>query len=174
MTFIPTAIDDLPAIRELFMAAIGYQKEKFGKHWHGLNEPVLLREIGEGMHWKIVEGGQIAAFFSIALDDALIWDERNADPAIYLHRIVTNPAFRGKGYVRHITEWAIEYGRAAGLRFVRLDTDRANARLNDYYRECGYTFCGIKVFHDVNDSRVPRHYFGSGLSLYEIRISEPG
>jgi hypothetical protein len=27
--------EDIPAIRELFDAAIAYQKQKFGKHWQG-------------------------------------------------------------------------------------------------------------------------------------------
>jgi ribosomal protein S18 acetylase RimI-like enzyme len=174
MIITPSTPDDIPAIRELFEAAIDYQKQKFGKHWHGFNEEGVAAEIDENLHWKIEEGEQIAAFFSIAFTDSLVWDERDADPAIYLHRIVTNPAFRGRAYVRHITAWAMDYGRAAGKRFVRLDTDKENARLNVYYQQCGYRPCGIKIFDDVNNPRIPKHYFGAGLSLYEksVDVSE--
>ncbi|HET6255788.1 MAG TPA: GNAT family N-acetyltransferase [Puia sp.] len=172
MKFTPTTIEDLPVIRELYVAAIEYQKIKFGKHWYGLNEPGLIREIGERLHWKIMEGDRIAAFFSICFTDALVWDERDADPAIYLHRIVTNPDFRGRGYVARITAWAEAYGREAGLRFVRLDTNRSNTRLNAYYQQCGYTFCGVKIFHDTNNPLIPKHYLFDGLSLYEKPISE--
>ena len=163
-------MDDVPAIRELFGAAIDYQKQKFGKHWHGINEAELVKEIAGQLHWKIMEEDRIAAFFSIAFTDALIWEERDADPAIYLHRIVTNPAFRGRRYVNAITGWAEAYGREAGKAFIRLDTDRDNTRLNAYYQECGYQFCGIKIFHDHDNPAIPKHYFGSGLSLYERRI----
>jgi ribosomal protein S18 acetylase RimI-like enzyme len=163
--------ENLPEIRELFAAAIAYQKVKFGKHWNGLNEAALIREIEGGLHWKIQEQDRIAAFFSIAFTDALVWDDRDTDPAIYLHRIVTNPAFRGRGYVHAITAWAEAYGREAGAAFIRLDTDVDNARLNAYYRECGYTFSGIKTFHDHANPAIPKHYFGSGLSLYERPIS---
>jgi ribosomal protein S18 acetylase RimI-like enzyme len=173
MHFNPTTMEDLPVIRELFAAAIEYQKTKTSNPWRGLNEAGLIREIEAGLNWKILEGEQIAAFFSIAFTDRLIWDERDADPAIYLHRIVTNPAFRGRGYVNAITDWAEAYGREAGKAFVRLDTDRNNARLNAYYQECGYTYCGIKTFHDADNPDIPKHYFGLGLSLYEkpIRVS---
>ena len=170
MVFRQSSPDDIPEICELFDAAIAFQKQKFGKHWHGLKEELLLAEIRDGLHWKIMEGDQIAAFFSIALTDALVWDERDADPAIYLHRIVTNPAFRGRGYVPLITDWAETYGRETGLTFVRLDTDRDNTRLNAYYQECGYRFCGIKTFHDLDNPEIPKHYFGAGLSLYEKPI----
>jgi ribosomal protein S18 acetylase RimI-like enzyme len=170
MMITPSTPEDIPAIRDLFGAAVEYQKQKFGKHWHGFNEELVIAEIGKHLHWKIMEGDAIASFFSIAFTDALVWDERNADPAIYLHRIVTNPAFRGRAYVGHITAWAMDYGRAAGKKFVRLDTDRENARLNAYYQECGYQFRGIKTFHDLDNPDIPKHYFGSGLSLYEKSI----
>jgi ribosomal protein S18 acetylase RimI-like enzyme len=166
----PSTQEDVPTIRELFDAAIAYQKQKFGKHWHGFNEELVCEEIDKNLHWKITEREEIAAFFSIAFTDALVWDERDADPAIYLHRIVTNPAFRGRAYVRHITAWAMDYGRAAGKNFVRLDTDRENTKLNAYYQQCGYQFCGVKTFHDYNNPAIPKHYFGSGLSLYEKPI----
>jgi ribosomal protein S18 acetylase RimI-like enzyme len=87
-----------------------------------------------------------------------------------LHRIVTNPAFRGRGYVRHIVAWAETFGKARGKRFIRLDTSRDNQRLNAYYQECGFVFSGFKQFPDDSDPSVPRHYLGRGLSLYEKAI----
>lgn len=174
MKITPTTIADLPVIRVLFGAAIRYQQHKFGKGWQGLDEVQLIGEIGETLHWKIMEGDQLAAFFAIAFSDELVWDERDADPAVYLHRIVTNPAFRGRGYVNPITAWAEEYGRERGKQLVRLDTDVDNLKLNDYYRQCGYAFRGVKQFMDSDRSNplIPQHYFGSGLSLYERRIRE--
>lgn len=170
MNIIPSASDDIPEIRRLFYAAIEFQKTKTENPWRGLNDAALIREIENGLHWKIKEADQIAAFFSIAFTDQLIWDEWDADPAIYLHRIVTNPEFRGRGYVTAITDWAEAFGREAGKVFIRLDTGRDNVRLNAYYQQCGYTFCGFKTFDDPTNPLIPQHYFGSGLSLYEKRI----
>ena len=171
MNIYPSTPDDLPEIRRLFDAAIAFQKTKTANSWRELNEIALIREIEDGLHWKILEGDRIAAFFSIAFTDPLIWDERDNDPSIYLHRIVTNPEFRGRGYVTAITDWAEVYGRQAGKEFIRLDTGRDNVRLNAYYQQCGYTFCGIKIFDDTSNPLIPKHYFGSGLSLYEKRIT---
>jgi ribosomal protein S18 acetylase RimI-like enzyme len=166
-----TTIEDLNVLEELFNLAIQYQQSKSSHYWRGMNRALIETEIREQLHWKIIEEDQIACFFSIAFNDRLIWDERDADPSVYLHRIVTNPAFRGRGYVKHIVAWAEVFGRAAQKKWVRLDTSRDNERLNAYYQQCGFVFCGIKRFEDESDPSIPRHYLGSGLSLYELPIN---
>jgi GNAT superfamily N-acetyltransferase len=166
-----TTAEDLDVLEELFGEAIQYQRSRFAGHvWQGMNRALIAREIEEKLHWKIVEAGQIACFFSALYSDAQVWDARDADPSIYLHRMVTNPAFRGKKYVKQIIAWANEFGKAAGKRYIRLDTGRDNRRLNEYYLECGFEFCGIKQFTEEGDPSVPRHYLGTGLNLYEKRI----
>ena len=170
MHFAPSTPDDLGRIVDLFRQAIKFQLSLGVNSWRSVNQDLLASEIREQLHWKIVDEGEIACFFSIAFTDALVWDVRDADPSLYLHRIITNPAFRGRGYVTHITAWAEGYGRAAGKRYIRLDTHVENQRLNQLYQDCGYTFCGVKVFDDDSDLRVPRHYLGAGLSLYQRAI----
>jgi GNAT superfamily N-acetyltransferase len=170
MTITHTTIEDLGVLEELFGLAIQYQQSKSSHFWRGMNRPLIEKEIREHLHWKIVDDDQVACFFSIAFNDRLIWDARDAEPSVYLHRIVTNPRFRGRGYVKHIVAWAEAFGRALGKQWVRLDTGRDNAKLNAYYQECGFVFCGIKQFDDDGDPSIPRHYLGSGLSLYERPI----
>jgi GNAT superfamily N-acetyltransferase len=166
-----TVFADLDTLDTLFDEAIAYQRSRFPSHvWQKMNRPLISAEIEEKLHWKIVEEGQIAGFFSMLYTDAMVWDERDADPSLYLHRIVTNPVFRGKGYVREIITWANAFGKAVGKKYLRLDTGRDNRRLNEYYQECGFVFCGIKQFNEDAGPEVPRHYLGSGLSLYEKRI----
>ena len=145
MTITHTTIEDLDILEDLFGLAIQYQQSKSSNSWHGMNRMLIENEIRENLHWKIVEEDQIACFFSIAFNDRLVWDDRDAEPSIYLHRIVTNPTFRGKGYVKHIVAWAEAYGRTAGMHWVRLDTHRDNERLNAYYQQCGFVFCGSET-----------------------------
>ena len=165
-----SAPEDLDVIQQLFDEAIRYQRTRSANAWHGMNRELIENEIRERMHWKIVEEEQIACLFSATYQDRLVWDERDLEPSIYLHRIVTNPAFRGRGYVRHIIAWAEDFGRALGKQYIRLDTNRDNERLNAYYRECGFVYCGTKQF-DGSEPGVPLHYLGTGLSLYEKPIA---
>jgi ribosomal protein S18 acetylase RimI-like enzyme len=171
MSFMNTTVEDLDVLEELYDEAIAYQRSQFAGHfWNGMNRALITKEIKEGLHWKIVEAGQIACFFSMLHTDPLVWDQRDAEPSLYLHRIVTNPSFRGRGYVKQIIAWAEAFGKAAGKQYVRLDTGRENSRLNEYYQQCGLVFCGIKQFEDASNPDIPRHYLGSGLNLYEKRI----
>jgi ribosomal protein S18 acetylase RimI-like enzyme len=166
-----STLQDLNRIEELFHLAIQYQKTRSGNAWHGMDRNLIEYEIRNHLHWKILEAGEIACFFSIALTDRLVWEQRDEEPSVYLHRIVTNPVFRGRGYVQQILSWAEEFGRERQLQYVRLDTNRDNQRLNDYYREVGFELCGFRKFEDGSDPAIPRHYLGSGLSLFEKRIS---
>jgi ribosomal protein S18 acetylase RimI-like enzyme len=171
MTITPSKIGDLADIEILYNLAIEYQRSRGANPWQGMNKPLIEKEIAEQLHWKINEKGAIACFFSVAFTDRLVWDDRDSEPSIYLHRIVTNPLFRGNGYVRHIVAWAEGYGRSMGKDYIRLDTGRDNRRLNAYYRECGFEYCGVKQFDDDSGPAVPGHYLGSGLSLFERKIT---
>jgi ribosomal protein S18 acetylase RimI-like enzyme len=82
---------------------------------------------------------------------------------------VTNPLFRGRGYVRAIVEWAKDYGETSGRNFIRLDTWGDNQKLIDYYRNCGFSFLG--VISPQETSNLPKHYEGISLSLFEIKLS---
>jgi len=166
-----TTIGDLDVLEALFDEAISFQRSRSASNvWQRMNREFITREIEAKLHWKIVDEDQIACCFSMLYTDPLVWDEKDADPSLYLHRIVTNPAFGGRAYVKAIVSWASDFGRATGKKYLRLDTGRDNRRLNEYYQECGFVYCGSKQFRDDGNPAVPRHYLGVGLSLYEKRI----
>jgi ribosomal protein S18 acetylase RimI-like enzyme len=165
-TFYTSTIEDIDAIFNLYDAAIAYQKTVFHKQWQGFERELVKTEIAEQRQWKIVIDGQIACIFALTFEDALIWGSKNSDPSIYIHRIVTNPAFRGARFVKQIAVWAKEYAPSIGKRFVRMDTWGDNPRLIDYYQECGFLFLGLTTL--TKSEGLPKHYEGACLSLFEI------
>lgn len=160
-----SAPEDVEEILKVCDLGIQFQQTVFHRHWFGFDRDLLVREIGEGRHWKIMEGPAIACVFSVQFDDTLVWGPQ--EPSIYLHRIVTDPHFKGRGYVPLIIEWARSYGAANGFRFIRLDTFPDNTKLMDYYVQCGFRFCGFR--HFAPEEVVPAHY-RDGLSLFEIAL----
>lgn len=164
------APEDIRAIFDLYDKAVEFQKTKSQKHWQKFDESLIEKEISENRLWKILEGEEIACIFTIAHSDPLIWGNRaDEEPALYIHRIVTNPMFRGRGYVKTIIQWAKEYGLRLGKKFIRIDTWGDNQKLNDYYLGCGFTF--IKTVTPQETNKLPKHYDGISLSLFEIRIA---
>lgn len=159
---------DIDTIFSLYDEGTRYQKAVAKKHWQGFERTLVEREILEKRQWKIVTDGQVACVFAIAFSDPLIWQEKNNDPAIYLHRIATNPAFYGNGYVKQIIAWAKEYALQNGKSFIRMDTGSGNERLNNYYVSCGFTYLGVTEISDADD--LPDHYKGGTSSLFEISL----
>jgi ribosomal protein S18 acetylase RimI-like enzyme len=160
--------EDFEEIFRLYDAAIEFQKTVFDKSWLPFDREMIAKEIAEKRHWKILADDKIACIFSVTFSDELIWKERNSDAAIYIHRIVTNPEFRGRKFVPKITDWAIDHAKSIGKKFVRMDTWGNNQKLIDYYTACGFQFLG--AVEPTKSDDLPKHYEGITLSLFEIKI----
>jgi ribosomal protein S18 acetylase RimI-like enzyme len=167
MDFKPSTIEDIDVIFEFYDMAITYQKTKFNKHWQGFDRDLVTKEIAENRQWKITINDEIACVFAITFEDKSIWKEKNSDKAIYFHRIVTHPKFKGQHFVERIIEWGIPFANEKKLDFLRMDTWGDNNELIKYYQKCGFDFLGI-ITPDYNG--LPKHYEGITLSLFQIEI----
>ncbi|TDO20751.1 GNAT family N-acetyltransferase [Pedobacter duraquae] len=163
-----STLNDIVEIFAIYDLATAYQKTVNNKSWKGFERSQVEREIVEGRHFIIREDQEIAATFLITHDDPIIWKDANEDSAIYLHRIATNPEFRGRSYVKKIVAWAKAYANEHGQQFIRLDTHSGNERINAYYSSCGFTYKGISEIEWTTD--LPEHYKEGSFSLFEIQV----
>jgi len=168
MQIINSSSDDIDTIFTLYEAAVAFQKTKFDKHWLSFDRQMVEKEIAEKRQWKIMERGEVACIFAIAYQDPFIWKERDSDPSIYIHRIVTNPDYRGRQYIKTIIEWAKEHAKETSKEFIRMDTWGDNEALIKYYVACGFNFLGTIVPTASDD--LPKHYSTIFLSLFEIKV----
>lgn len=136
--------------------------------WPEFEPQLVATELAENRQWKLIIDGHIACVWATTFSDEQIWEERNADKAVYIHRIATNPVFRGQNFVKIITDWAIEYTKTAGLDFVRLDTIGNNTRLIEHYTRAGFKFLGM--FDLKNTDGLPTHYQTGHACLFEIKL----
>jgi GNAT superfamily N-acetyltransferase len=164
-----STIEDIDVIFKLYDEAIVYQKTKFDKHWQGFERTLIETEINEKRQWKIVINGNIACIFAITYEDELIWGVKNNDPAIYIHRIVTDPLFRGNNFVKVIINWAKDFGKLIDKQFIRMDTWGDNEALIQHYTQSGFSFLGLTTLQESEG--LPKHYEGACLSLFEIKIT---
>ena len=87
-------------------------------------------------------GYQVACIFATAFEDPFIRGEKSKDPAVYRHRIVTRPDFKGKNDVQTSITWARSFGKARGLQYIRMDTWGDKQEPTGYYVRCGFKFLG--------------------------------
>jgi len=168
MQIINSTIADIPIMLDLYDIAREYQKERSLRHWLSFDPALIQTEIEEHRQWKILEEDAIVCIFMTAFDDPFIWGDRNKYPSVYIHRIVTHPAFRGNNYTIKIIDWAKDHGKQLGKKFIRMDTWGDNPKLLGYYVKCGFTFLEIVTPEASPD--LPPHYDGISLSLLEIKI----
>lgn len=167
MNFKPSTIQDIDEIFNFYDLAIEYQKTKFNKQWQGFDRDLVVNEISENRQWKIIIDNEVVCVFAITFEDKSIWKEKNSDKAVYFHRIVTHPKYRGQHFVEKIIEWGLQFAKQNNLDFLRMDTWGDNESLIEYYQKCGFDFLGI-ITPDYDD--LPKHYKGITLSLFQIEV----
>lgn len=160
---------DIEAIFNLYRIATDYQRIKFpGNLWPTFERQMVETEIAEQRQWKMVIAGEIACIWAITFEDPQIWEARNIDPAIYIHRIATNPRFRGQNFVQEIVKWAKNYALSLDKQFIRMDTCGHNTRLIAHYQHCGFQFLGMNKL--ANTDELPAHYHEADVCLFEIAL----
>lgn len=163
-------IGDIDEIYRLYRIASEYQKSKEGVIvWPEFERKLVEDSISENRQWKLIIDNKIACIWTITFSDEQIWEEKNGDAAIYIHRIATNPVFRGQNLVGIIVEWSKEYAQNSNKDFIRLDTLGNNVKLIEHYKNAGFDFLG---FFDLKNTKgLPDHYDKAPASLFEIKLS---
>jgi ribosomal protein S18 acetylase RimI-like enzyme len=163
-----STLQDVPNIFRLYEIATAFQKAKSQCHWSVFENQLIETEINELRQWKLTQQGQTACVWATTFEDPKIWEERNNDPAVYIHRIATDPVFRGQNLVSKIIDWSKTYAAANGKKYVRLDTVGENQGLIDYYTKCGFDFLGLRQLKDTEG--LPAHYQNATVSLFQIEL----
>ena len=161
---------DITEIFRLYGLATEYQKTVFPDNtWPIFERSLVETEIAEGRQWKLIIDDQIACVWATTFSDPQIWEARNADPTVYIHRIAVNPIFRGQNLVKQIVDWAKKYAKEHQKDFVRLDTCGHNTKLIAHYQKCGFEFLGIHKLQNADS--LPTHYIDADVCFFEIKLT---
>lgn len=163
-----TTIAEWDLIIGLFEKVMRLQGEKGYKVWTEIDQTALRRDIETGLQYKITSGDAVLCLFSIQLRDPFIWRERDRADAIYLHRIVTNPDYKGQGLFKKVLDWATGFAREHNLSYVRMDTWADNQQLIDYYRTFGFTF--VENYKTTDVPELPQQNRNLDVALLEVQI----
>lgn len=162
-------LDDIPEIFRLYRLATDYQKLAFpGNIWPEFDLDFIATEVIENRQFKLVIDNTIACIWAITYNDAMIWEEKENNDAIYIHRVATNPKFRGNNLVQIISDWAKDFGKKEYKKFIRMDTCGQNDRLIDHYKNCGFDFLGMKKLKDSYGLQA--HYQDADVCFFEIKL----
>lgn len=169
MTITYSTPEDITEIFRLYGIASAYQKtKKKVVVWPKFSRLLVETELAENRQFKLLINDETACVWAITFTDEQIWEERNLDAAVYIHRIATNPKFRGQKFIKVIVNWAKEYARSNGKQYVRLDTLGNNTKLIKHYTGAGFEFLGM--FDLKNTDTLPPHYKEAPVCLFQIDL----
>ncbi len=159
---------DVPKIFDLYRIATNYMKSKNQVYWPEFPKELIINEIEENRQWKLLIDNQIACIWATALDDKLIWGDKNNEPSLYIHRIAASPDFRGQNLVKELILWANEHGKNKNLKYIRMDTVSINKGLIGHYEKLGFNFLGTKELE--NTDGLPDHYQAGDVCYFQKEI----
>ncbi|MGA9637858.1 GNAT family N-acetyltransferase [Flavobacterium sp.] len=167
MKIVNSTENDITEIFRLYRLATELQKEKFPENqWPEFDKTLIIEEVVDNRQFKLMIGNEIACVWAITYSDPEIWKEDDGISSIYIHRIATNPSFRGNNYVKIIVEWAKMF--AQDKKYIRMDTCGENQRLIQHYQNCGFDFLGIKKLEKTLN--LPSHYQNTNVCYFEIKL----
>ncbi len=171
MTIENSTHEDIDEIFKLYKIASDYQRSKKSVVvWPEFDRAMVFSEITENRQFKLILDNPIACVWAITFSDEQIWEERNTDASVYIHRIATNPDFRGHNFVGIIVDWARVYAKEHQKRYIRLDTIGDNKGLIKHYTNSGFDFLGL--FELKNVDSLPSHYKEGPASLFQIDLEK--
>jgi len=169
MTIVNSNEQDIPEIFRLYKLASDFQKIKFpGNRWPKFERSLIENEVEEARQFKLLIENKIACIWAITFSDPQIWEGSENDSAIYIHRIATNPEFRGENFVKIIVDWAKNFAKSHDNKFIRMDTCGNNKKLINHYTKCGFEFLGLKKLN--NTSSLPSHYHNAEVCFFEFKV----
>jgi len=164
-----TTHEDLPLVRWLFEQAILYQRQHGYPAWRGYEKNALSREIEQLLQYKVVQHHHVLAIFSVSYSDPATWGEWDNGQALFLHRIITHPQFKGQRVFEKVRDWALLKAREKRLAYIRIDTWTDNPAIIAFYEGYGFRVVAARVTPDSPE--LPAQNRNLRVTLMELAVS---
>ena len=139
--------EDLGASMALLRRAVPLMRSAGNLQWdeNYPNEAVLQRDIDLKQLWIAEIGLDIAGFAAVTMDQEpdyaqVGWDIH--EPAIVVHRLAVDPAFRGAGVASSLMQKAELIAVERAIFVVRVDTNTQNEATQRLFPKLGYQLAG--------------------------------
>ena len=160
---------DLTALMTLVRRVVPLMRSTGNLQWdeNYPNEAVFERDIDLRQLWIAEIGPDIAGIAAITMDQEpdyaqVGWDI--SEPAMVVHRLAVDPAFRGAGVASSLMQNAERIAVKRAISVVRVDTNTQNAATQRLFPKLGYQLAG-----EINLQFRP----GLRFFCYEKRLQVP-
>jgi len=143
----PGSREDVAAVMALVRRAVPLMQADGNFQWDAEypNTGVFERDADLGQLWLTEDGERIVGVAAITTEQEpeyaeVGWDLR--ETAVVVHRLVVDPACRGKGVATALMLQAETVARIRGIAVLRVDTNTQNEATRRLFPKLGYAFAG--------------------------------
>jgi ribosomal protein S18 acetylase RimI-like enzyme len=140
-------LEDLPALMALMRRVVPLMLAAGNLQWDETypDEAVFQRDIGLRQLWVADTDTSIAGIAALTTDQEPDYAQVGWDidePAIVVHRLAVDPAFRGAGVAGVLMQKAEEVAVERGITVLRVDTNTQNEATQRLFPKLGYQLAG--------------------------------
>ncbi len=139
--------NDLPALMALMHRVVPLMLAAGNGQWDESypNQPVFQRDVEKSQLWVAEIDRSIAGVAAITADPEPEYAQAGLDidePAIVVHRLAVDPAFRGVGVAAALMQKAEQIAIERGVASLRVDTNTQNEATQRLFPKLGYRLAG--------------------------------
>ena len=139
--------EDLPALMALVRRVVPLMRATGNLQWDESypNESVFQRDIDLGRLWVADVDASLAGVAAITTDQEPDYAQVGWDidePAIVVHRLAVDPAFRGAGVATALMQKAEQVAEERSIAILRVDTNTQNETTQRLFPKLGYQLAG--------------------------------
>ena len=143
----PGRVEDVPAVMDLVHRVVPLMWAEGNLQWDAdyPNAAVFERDAAGAQLWLAEFGDRLAGVAAITMDQEPEYAEAGCDPsepAVVVHRLLVDPACRGKGVATALMLQAEAVARARGVAVLRVDTNTRNEATQSLFPKLGYRLAG--------------------------------
>ena len=161
--------EDVEPVMDLIRRVVPLMQAAGNGQWDATypNPEVFTQDLERGQLWVMEEAGRLAGVAAITMDQEPEYADAGldlAEPAIVVHRLAVDPAFRGRGVAEALMLQAEAVAREREITVLRLDTNTENEATQRLFPKLGYVLAG-----EIGLSFRP----GRRFLCYEKRLPGP-
>jgi ribosomal protein S18 acetylase RimI-like enzyme len=149
----PAQIEDIPPLMALVQRVVPLMHAAGNFQWDDKypDEQAFQRDINLGQLWIAdPQNGALAGVAAITNDQPqeyaqVGWDIH--EPAIVVHRLAVDPAYRGAGIASALMQQAEAVARSKDIALLRVDTNTRNEATRRLFPKFGYILAGEISFN---------------------------
>lgn len=151
-TFRRATAQDVDGIMEIIRDRIEWMDQEGLHQWNKTNymqrypREYFLEGINRGEFYLAISPEQEVSGAIAMLTVDPRWENDELKDCYYLHHLAAKPQAKGAG--RALLNFCEELSRKEGKECIRLDCQKGNDKLNDFYASMGYEFVGPMVEDD--------------------------